>query len=193
VTEGKTLLKRTVLTFIALCLFGLIGVGFGDADAAQGDGGVWKPFRSEAGRFIVDMPGKPEEDTTHTRSFIGTVTNHVFVGTEDHDLYTVDYSDLPGVAVTFAGDATIFSHAKGALLKKTMGKETSFEKTTLNGMKGVHLVYDTPPVENHPRMHGESYMFLMDKRLYVVDATVSLEHSQDKARAFFKSFRINPN
>ena len=95
------------------------------------------------------------------------------------------------MAVTFAGSDTIYSHAKGALLKKTLGKEKSFEKTTLNGIKGVRLVYETPPMESHPRMHGEAYMFLIDKRLYVVDATVSAEHSMGKARKFFASLRID--
>ena len=181
---------RLMSTAVGLILFGLFYIGFGVAGAARGDGAVWKPFRSADGRFVVDMPGAPKLETTHTKSFIGTITNHVFVGIDDHDRYSVDYSDLPGLAVDFARDETIFSHSKGALLKKTLGKQKSFEKTTLNGLKGVRLVYDTPPVENHPRMQGEAYMFLIDKRLYVVDATVSVKHSQDKARAFFKSLRI---
>lgn len=178
---------------LGLFLFGLIFVGAGDADSAQGGEVVWQPFRSEAGRFVVDMPGQPEVENRQRKSFIGNIAIHLFVGMDQHDSYTVEYSDLPGLAVTFAGDSTIYDHAKGELLLKTLGKQVSFEKTTLNGLRGVRLVYETPRMQDHPRMHGESYMFLIDKRLYVVDATVSFDHSQDKARRFFKSFQIKHN
>lgn len=185
------MLIRTVSMFLWLFLIGSLGVG--EVGAAQGDGPAWKPFRSEAGRFVVDMPGTPKVEHRQRRSFIGDIGIHIFVGLEHPDRYTVEYSDLPGLAVTFAGHGTIYNHAKGELLLKTLGKEKSFEKVTLNGLEGVRLIYETPLMNTHPTMHGEAYMFLVDKRLYVIDATVSIEHSQDKAHEFFKSFRVESN
>ena len=151
---------------------------------------VWVPFKSDPGRFSIEMPGRPEISERHNTSFLGTITNHIFVAREGHEWYTVDYTDLPAVAVTFASDATIYSHAKNAVLKFTWSKERKFENATLSGLQGKHLFYDAPPVKGHPEMLGQAYFFLVGKRLYVIDAIGPADKNEANFPRFFSSFQV---
>ena len=110
---------------------------------------------------------------------------------DGRDSYSVEFSDLPGFAVTFSGSDVIYEHAKGALLKKTLSKSISFMEITLNGVKGKRLVYDTPSKSDHPEMQGEARLFLFGHRLYIADAVVEMDGREEKLRRFFSSLKIN--
>lgn len=169
---------------------GLLGalIAWGSDSARTAE---WRAFTSETGRFSVEMPGTPESRATHTDSFIGTITNHIFVVWNDGRKFTVDYSDLPGLAVDFAGRDTIYDHTKGALLKKTLSKATSYEDVTVQGVKGKQLVYDMPPRAGHAKMHGQAYLLLDHDRLYVFDAELPVADSERAAERFLSSIRIH--
>ena len=62
---------------------------------------------------------------------------------------------------------------------------------TLNGAKGKRLVYDTPSKSDHPEMQGEARLFLFGHRLYIADAVVEMDGSEEKLRRFFSSLEIN--
>jgi len=160
------------------------------AAGASGDGGEssWRLFKSEPGRFSVEMLGTPQQTETQTKSFVGTITHHIFLLKDSTGEYTVSYSDLPGFAVKFTGSNTIYSHAKGALLMETLGKEQRYQDTTLNGMHGKHLVYDLPDPQGSVDMRGEAYLFIIGTRLYVIDANVPQGRSQAGIRHFFSTF-----
>lgn len=162
------------------------------ARAASGEGSQpsWQLFKSETGRFSVEMPATPVETTTHKKSFIGNITSHLFLSKNGNGEYAVAYSDLPGFAVKFASSNTVYSHAKGALLLETLGKEQQYGNTTLNGMRGKHLVYDIPDPQTGMDMRGESYLFLISNRLYVIDANLPIGHMRTDAQRFFSSFQI---
>jgi hypothetical protein len=172
------------LSFLAsFAITGLLGsVARGEQD--------WATFTSKAGRFSVEMPGQPTKSETHQKSFIGTVTNHIFTAESGEDLFTVDYSDIPHVALHFAGPETIYEHAKGALLKQTFGKPTSYDDVTVSGAKGKRLVYDTPPVQGHPEMRGDAILVLVGNRLYVIDAVVPEAEADAKSQRFLSSVKI---
>lgn len=150
----------------------------------------WQQFKSEPGRFSVEMPAEPQPQQLQTTSFIGTIIHYVFVSRDDDEVYTVSYSDLPGFALTFTGRNTIYNHAKGALLLQTLGKEFSYQDTTLNGIRGKHLVYDMPDPKTDVDVRGEAHFFLVDKRLYVIDTNGLLERKQAHVKRFLSSFRI---
>jgi len=125
-----------------------------------------------------------------TKSFIGTITHYLFLSRDRNEVYTVSYSDLPGFALKFAGSNTIYKHAKGSLLLETLGKERSYEDTTLNDLRGKHLVYDMADPKTNVDVRGEAYFFLVDKRLYVIDTNGLLGRNPAHAQRFLSSFRI---
>lgn len=151
----------------------------------------WEVFQSKPGRFSVAMPHAPERLERRTKSFIGNIVTYVFLARAGNEEFSVAYSDLPGFAVAFAGSSTIYDHAKGALLMETLGKEQRFVDATLNGIRGKHLVYDAPDPKTQLDMRGEAYFFLVDKRLYVLDANLPVGDLGTDAPRFLSSFRID--
>jgi hypothetical protein len=151
---------------------------------------AWTTFTSKEGNFSIEMPGQPVQTETQQKSFVGTVTNHIFTAESGKDHFTVDYSDIPHVALHFAGPDTIYEHAKGALLKQTFGKSTSYTDVTVGGAKGKKLVYDTPPVQGHPEMRGDAILVLVGARLYVIDGVVPETEADAKSEQLLSSLQI---
>jgi hypothetical protein len=153
----------------------------------------WKKFTSEQGRFSISVPAQPVKSETSQKSFVGTVTNHVFTSESGKDdSFTVDYSDIPHFALHFAGADTIYEHAKGALLKQTFGKATAYSDVSVGDAKGKRLVYDTPEAPGHAAMRGHAILLLVGTRLYVVDAVLEESEADTKAERFLSSFEITP-
>lgn len=152
---------------------------------------AWVTFDSKEAGFSVEMPTQPTPSTLVTSSFIGDVTSHLFTSWEGDVKLTVDYSQIPGFALRFAGADTIYDHARGALLKQTWSKPVSFQDVTVNGKPGKQLVYDTPPVPGKPEFTGIASFFLIGDRLYVADATVPKGESEADAQRFLASIRFD--
>jgi hypothetical protein len=150
----------------------------------------WTTYTSKVGRFSVDLPGEPVETATQRHSFIGTIKNYIFTTQSGEDTYTIEYSDIPHFAIHFAGADRIYEHAKGALLKKTFGKTTSYVDVTVSGEKGKRLEYDTPPVAGHPEMRGDAILVLVGTRLYVIDEVVPEADADAKSQRFLSSVKI---
>jgi hypothetical protein len=150
----------------------------------------WKVFELESEGISVLMPGTPKTKEIHSKSFIGDITTHEFYVDDGRDAYSVEFTDLPGFAVAFSGSDSIYTHAKGALLKQTISKTISFSDITLNGVNGKKLVYDTPSKPDHPEMQGEARFFLFGHRLYTADAVVEMSGGDEKLTRFFSSLDI---
>lgn len=183
----RAFLKR-LLAWLLMCLF--VTTGANSADQENAALPSWLEFKSDQGHFSIQFPSTPSIKTTHKDSIIGKVTNHIFVSNINQSNFGVDYSDIPGFALEFTGKNIIYSHASGALLKKTLGKIQSNKDFHYHGHPGKHLIYDIPPVPDKPVMYGEAYLFLVDKRLYVVDATAPVDAST-QVRHFLNSLRFD--
>lgn len=148
----------------------------------------WVAFRSDAGRFAVSIPGQPTESQSEQSTPIGSITNYSFgvkVGTQS---YSVNYSDIPPIAMQFAGADAIIGSAKGSLLKDTSGQEVSFTDFTVSGNPGKRLVY---AIEGSQPSYGETYFVILSDRLFVVNATVP-KGSEALAEKFLSSFQVLP-
>jgi hypothetical protein len=168
----------------------LAGVTLLSTAALAAERDAWRVFRSAEGRFSVELPGTPTRSLTFDRSFIGTVTDHLFIVRHGDEKLTVDYSDIPGFAVDFAGADTIYAHAKSALLAQTWSRAVSTREVSLDGVTGRELVYETPPVPGKPKFYGQARFFLVGDRLYVFDAQVAAGASEARARRFLDSISI---
>lgn len=183
--NSNTLSAKMVLLVLAIAMAALAG------RAARGDSHEkWQMLDLKAAGLSILMPGTAKSKDIDTQSFIGDIVTHEYYVDDDRDSYSVEYSDLPGFAVTFSGSGTIYGHTKGALLKKTLSKPLSFTDVTLNNVKGKKLVYDTPTKPDHPEMQGEARMFLFGDRLYIANAVVEIDGMEDKFKRFFSSLAI---
>ena len=153
--------------------------------------GEWKKFTLETPYLAIDMPGTPEKTLKQSHSFIGDVTTEEYSVDDGIDTYSVEVTELPRFAVRFAGADTIYDHAKGMLLTKTLSKAISFTDVTLDGVNGKRLVYDTPTKPGHAEMQGEARVFLSGDWLYVADAVVEMQGGEPKLERFFSSFAID--
>ena len=68
---------RITTTLLALCVLAPIAINslLSSQTRAEQD---WMTFTSKEGRFSIEMPGQPVKTETHQKSFVGTVTNHIF-------------------------------------------------------------------------------------------------------------------
>lgn len=150
----------------------------------------WVSFQSQDGRFAVQMPTQPSEDTETTPSMVGNVVDSTFSSSSGDESFSVTYTDLPALAVAFGGSGTIYDNASGSLLKSVLGKQTSFNSATVAGQSGMELDYTAPARAGEPPMVGKAWMFLVGDRLYVVNATVPATGSEADMDRFFSSFRL---
>jgi len=163
------------------------------ASAASGSTSPdWKSFSLDDKGLSVSMPGTPTTRDNRIKSFVGILTTHEYFVDDALDSYIIEFTDLPGFAVSFSGKDDIYEHARGALLKKTLSKAISFTDITLNGVRGKKLIYDTPTKPGHPEMQGEARFFLAGDRLYIADAVVKMDGGDAKLKAFFSSLEIKP-
>ena len=177
------------LSWFLICLSALTGVSA--AEQVNATFPSWHEFKPDDGHFSIQFPSAPTLQTTYQDSVIGHVTNHIFVAKINNSSFGVDYSDLPGFALSFISNGTLYSHATGALLKKTLGKLVSSKDIQYHGHSGKHLIYDIPPVPDVPEMYGEAYLFLLDRRLYVIDATAPADASRPQVQHFLNSLRFD--
>ncbi len=182
---SSTASKSVVLLIVIVGVTALVGLAANSASKP-----AWKKLELEAQGISILMPGIPKMKKIHNRSFIGDIATHEFYLEDGRDSYSVEYTDLPGFAVAFAGSDRIYQHAKGALLKTTLSKPVSFTDITLNDVHGKKLVYDTPTKPGHPEMQGEARLFLSGDRLYVADAVVEMQGGKEKMTRFFSSLAI---
>jgi hypothetical protein len=170
----------------------VIGVAVAGVQSAAGSSvASWTTFKSETEHLSVLMPGTPQAREKHNKSFVGDITTVEHSAKEGLDTYTVDYTSLPGFAISFSSADGIYDHAKGAVLKNTFSKAISYTDITLNGVQGKKLIYDTPTKPDHPEMQGEARFFLFGTHLYTVDAVVEMKDADAKLEKFFSSLEIS--
>ena len=166
---GRDLFRFALVSFTLLVTIALEASG-------------WKAFTSTEGGFSVLMPGNPKLHEDAHKSFVGVIREHTYtVTTRDGD-YSVEYSDLPGIAVDLGGSGTIFNKAKEGVLKDNGGAETHFSSISLRKHPGKELNFQVPGKDS-----GKARFFLVEKRLYVLVATSSNPGNVEK---FLNSFKL---
>lgn len=182
---------NTATTWIVAFIVVLGVAAVGVQGAAGTSVAPWIKFTSESEHLSVLMPGTPQAREKHNKSFVGDITTVEQSAKEGLDTYTIDYTTLPGFAISFSGTDGIYDHAKNAVLKDTISKPLSYTDITLNGVKGKKLVYDTPTKPGHPEMQGEAQFFLVGEHLYTIDAVVEMKGADKKLARFFSSLEIS--
>lgn len=167
-------------SLVLLALFLATGVG------AQP---TWLRFAQAEGRFLVEMPQMPQATTNVNQSPVGPIVDHSFTCNDGDVTYTVEYSDLPRVAILFAGVESIYDKTRGALLLNVLGKQSAYADAPVSGHPGKTVVYTTPAAEPQVALNGQAWLLLVGNRLYVVNATAP-EANTESARRLLKSFQL---
>jgi len=122
-----------------------------------------KPFVSQAGKFSAAFPGPPQQHQDNEKTFVGNIQVNIFQTKTKRGVFTVEYSQLPDIAVFFGGKKTIYDKAKRNFLKKTGSREIDFKEVTVSGYPGKELTFTS--AKGHP---GKARFILVDHQFYVV-------------------------
>jgi len=131
----------------------------------------WDRYASFDGQFSVMMPGPPEFRTGVNNTPIGNIGSNIHeyeTGTID---LTVQYSDLPKLAIFFGGRRSIYRKSRKAFLEDVQGERISYDKFWLDGYFGRELSFETLT------RFGKVRFLLTGRRLYVFQASVPKEIS----------------
>jgi hypothetical protein len=160
------------------------------AGSASSDDGSWKQVTEPEYGFSVRMPVAPEE-TTETRNFhVGDVVNHIFTATQGQEMYKVDCTQLPGLALDFVGADEIVDRTRSGILAREMAKQTGYTGTSLGSLPCKKLTYETPATSAHPGWNGTALILIAGKNLYVVEARVPKSDTADNTDRFLGSFQV---
>ncbi len=151
----------------------------------------WRAFTSAAGGFSVLFPGDPVFSTSTDHTVVGAVVENLYTLEVSGTTFSAEYSDLPGAALFFESDKSLYNDAREGLLKETGAVETAYSDIEINGVRGKELTYDIPSVRDLPALKGRARFFLPEKRLYVLAVTIPASGGEEAAAVrFLDSFRV---
>jgi hypothetical protein len=150
----------------------------------------WSAVDSKGGRFAASLPGPPVLTTKNDSTPVGGIIEHIYTVTQGNETFTINYQDLPEMAVLFGGAGRIFNGARDGYLKDNNGTQSAYERLKLDNHNGWQLLYTSPAQDDRPAMQGRVEFFLVGRRLYVVAASWPQSGTSADSDRFFESFAI---
>jgi hypothetical protein len=178
-------MKRTPVLFAALCASLVL------AGPASADDGSWKQVVEAEYGFRVLMPVAPEETAEKRNFHVGEVVNHIFTAMQGQEMYKVDCTRLPGMALEFVGADEILDRTRSGILDREMARQTGYAGTSLGKLPCKRLTYETPATSTHPGWKGVALIVIDGKNLYVVEARVPKSDTAVNTDRFLGSFQVN--
>ena len=151
----------------------------------------WKLFRADDGAFEISMPIPPTTERKERWFPMADFVSTVHRAQVEDDLFGMNYTDLPRVALWFTSNNGIFEGARDGFIEDSNATEVSFEETEYAGHKARELVYDIPAMDGKPPLRGRAMMFFEGKRLYIVYAEVTQAVSPAQIDHYFGSLRLD--
>jgi hypothetical protein len=142
----------------------------------------WVTVSPATAGFTVKMPAPPKLSRSNSKTPLGEVTTQLYTCSRPWGSYTLTYTDLPGMAVTFALDR-VFEDARSEVLKDAQARQLSYTDSTQFEGKDLSYVNE--------RIQGWTGFYLMGDRLYVADVRVKKGSPKQKyVDPFFASLRL---
>ena len=127
----------------------------------------WRPFRSEAGRFRVELPSVPRVERSTHGTAMGSVTEVSFhAGWGDREVAVV-YEDIPTAARWLVPAGVILGRAASSLVEDAGGREIESLESSWRGRPARELHYALPRAA--PRQ-ARARLILVEARLYLLVA-----------------------
>ena len=148
----------------------------------------WLRFRSERGRFAVQLPGHPEE-IRDTRATLGGIVHwSEYRAKRGATELRVEHHDLPWLAKLLLSSDALLKRAKNGLVSEENGHELSSSVVSLQGHPAREVSFRVPA---EPDLSGDALLVLVGSRLYVVVALGPQAERDDSARErFLRSFEV---
>ncbi len=150
----------------------------------------WQEFTSEAGGFMVLVPGPAKEETQAQETDAGRVTAHTVRVQLKRVLYMVIYSDWPDMSLQLDPEEFFHGYRESAVAKieaesKQKVEIVGQEQISLNGYPGLALAMEVQGYVSKVRT------YLVGKRQYVVMVTGPADEVANSEDAkFLDSFRL---
>lgn len=158
------------------------------------DGQVWQNFSSDVGRFRVDMPGVPYQETKTVGLSTAQLGMCSYSLTTPIATYFITYTDIPGASIQPAAMDRLFDGGRDGLLGSVNGHLVNEKKISMGNIPGRELTVEAAAHLLKDRM------YLVNGRLYqVMIATPDFNGTpenlvklyNDSASRFLDSFSIN--
>jgi hypothetical protein len=161
-----------------------------DSKTAPSDANGWQDYTSEAGKFSVQMPTKPQELSQEKKTDLGTVKINMALSESSNSAYIVGYNDFPSKFTNDEISTRLNLGAKGFMTGSMKGKITSSKETKLGEIPCLDFDGSGKIQEIDATAKGR-ICIAHNARLYqVVMATPSNKFSQADADRFIASFKI---
>ncbi|OIP78321.1 MAG: hypothetical protein AUK48_01875 [Oscillatoriales cyanobacterium CG2_30_44_21] len=158
--------------------------------SVMGEAAIWQDYNSEAGKFSVQVPSKPQEQSQEQATDVGTIKLNMLISEANDSGYFIGYADFPsklanpediqkGLADSVKGSV---ANIKGEVESE---KEYLLGEVPCRDFEAIGKVQSTDVL-----MKGR--FCLADKRLYQLFALGSQANlSKTDVDRFINSFKIN--
>ena len=149
-----------------------------------------QPKETPERAITIMMPGDASFRESSTRSPLGKVSHRTYTAKGKGVTFTASYSAIPKLALSLAGEKTIFTKARHTVLERAYAEQSSLEPTHCMGIPGLKLAYRTRPLEGTPSFNGVAYMFIIDRTLIVFNAVLSNLLPAGYGDRYFESIEV---
>ncbi len=151
----------------------------------------WQEYTSQAGHYLILMPGKPQEQTQSVDSTVGTLNMHIASFEDQSGAYLVTYVDYPADVIQAGLEDNVLDGAVQGGIANANGKLARQQAISLGKFPGREVEFDAPAQGAQPAMHVKARYFLADNRLYQVLVIAQQNKGlPDAAQKFFESFQL---
>jgi hypothetical protein len=156
--------------------------------AAAGGELEWLRFRSERGRFAVQLPESPEEIRATRVTLGGGVRWTEYRARRGATELRVEHHDLPWLAKLLLTTDGLLKRAKDGLVSEEHGHELSSAGVSVQGYPAREVSFR---VRAEQELAGDALLVLVGRRLYVL-VTLGPQAERDASTLdrFFRSFEV---
>lgn len=148
----------------------------------------WLRFRSESGRFAVQLPESPEEVRNTRVTLGGIVYWSEYLTRRDATEFRVEHHDLPWLATFLLSGDALVKRAKDGLVEEENGHELSGAVVSVQGYPAREVSFRVPAEQD---LDGDALLVLVESRLYVVVALgPQAERDASERERFLRSFEV---
>jgi len=168
-------------SIVCLCLAAAFLVAADDTNIK------FEEFAPKGGRFTVQMPPQPKEQTSKVNTAVGPIDLHNFVCEPDpNTAYIVCYSDYPEEMIKKSDSQKVLDGVRDGAVKNVNGKLDWEKKITIDSHAGRDFAFKAE------RFEGRNRVYLVNARLYqmvLIGPSKDFITSKD-AQRFLDSFKL---
>ena len=160
------------------------------APSPAGSAGAWRGVTSVAGRFTVELPGEPQEDTVQADMPAGKVDVHSWNVRTSASLLTVAWTEHPVFVQTPAKTREMLQTGKEGGLAKARARlvsEAALPPVVAGGDPGLEIIHQS----SDGKIRGRHRSWFAGGRLYQLSAVSDATRPEpEEVGRFIASFRV---